>query len=241
MTRVEHIGNATLYLGDAREIVPALQASVLISDPPYGNSTVLGMGGGKRGDGGMWKGVGIPCDDTLGVRDEVIAMAGLPFAVLASIRSPLAPEGTKATLVWEKGEHVGAGDLSLPWKPNVELVHIGGDGWRGDYRQTSVLRFNAIAGCVGSRNDGLRWHPFEKPVALMEHLVDRAPPGVVLDPFMGSATTAIACLQRKRAFVGVEMMPQFFEIACQRVREWYAVGPLFGDAVTAKRAGAHTI
>jgi hypothetical protein len=225
------IGRATLYLGDARDIVPTLAADVLISDPPYGNSTVLGMGGGDRGDGGMWADVGIPCDDTLTVRDEVLRVAALPFAVLASVRSP-APPGTKTTLIWEKGEHVGAGDLSMPWKPNVEVIHIGGDGWSGPRRQTSVLRFNAIAGCVGRRNDGFRWHPFEKPVELMEHLIERAPPGVVLDPFMGGATTALACAKLGRDFIGIEMVPEFYQLALQRLREANGddAGPLFGEA-----------
>ncbi len=227
--REERIGRARLILGDAREIVPHLRADVLISDPPYGNATVLGMGGGDRGNGGMWADVAIPCDNDLAVRDEVVSLAGLPFAVLASVRSPMPPEGTKATLVWEKGEHVGAGDLSLPWKPNVELIHVGGKGWRGDRRQTSVLRFNAIGGCVGRRNDGFRWHPFEKPVALMAHLIERAPAGIVLDPFMGGATTAVACAMLGREFIGIEMVPKFFELACSRLRAANGddCGPLF--------------
>lgn len=232
MSRVECIGSATLYLGDARAIIGSISADVLISDPPYGNGTVLGMGGGDRGEGGMWADVGIPCDTTLEVRDEVVAAAGLPFAVLASVRSPLAPAGTKGTLFWEKGEHVGAGDLRFPWKPNVELIHVGGEGWRHERRQTSVLRFNAIAGCVGNRNDGHRWHPFEKPVELMAHLIERAPAGVVLDPFMGSATTAVAALQAGRRFIGIEVVPEFFELACKRVRAATGedAGPLFGEA-----------
>lgn len=232
MSRVEKIGRATLYLGDAREIVPQIRADVLISDPPYGNGTVLGMGGGDRGTGGMWADVSIPCDADLVVRDEVVRLAGLPFAVLASIRKPAAPDGTKATLVWEKGEHVGAGDLSMPWKPNVELIHVGGEGWRSERRQTSVLRYNAIAGCVGRRNDGFRWHPFEKPVELMAHLIERAPPGVVLDPFMGGATTALACAMVGRDFIGIEMVPEFFELAIQRLRAANGddAGPLFGEA-----------
>lgn len=225
------IGRATLYCGDARALIGKLRADVLISDPPYGNSTVLGMGGGSKGDGGMWADVGIPSDDTLDVRDEVLSAAGLPFAVLASVRSPSRPAGTVATLIWDKGEHVGAGDLSLPWKPNAELIHIGGKGWSSERRQGSVLRYNAVAGCVGKRNDGSRWHPFEKPVALMEHLVERAPEGVVIDPFMGGATTGLACLKLQRDFIGIELVPEFFEIACRRLRAANGdAGPLFGEA-----------
>lgn len=219
--RREVIGNAVLYLGDAREIASEL-TGITISDPPYGNATAMNHGG-------MWHRTGIVHDDTLAVRDEVMAALNQPFAIFAAINKPR-PDNARATLVWEKGEHVGAGDLALPWKPNVELIHVGGHGWAHRRRQTSVLRYNAISGCVGNRNDGHRWHPFEKPVDLMAHLIERAPAGVIVDPFMGSGTTGIAAIQQGRSFVGVEIDPTHFDTACRRIEDAQRQGSLFGAA-----------
>jgi len=215
--REEIIGNARLYLGDARDLIGELMG-VTISDPPYGNGTVLGMGGGSKGDGGMWAGVAIPHDNDLIVRDQVLSALDQPFAIFAAINKPR-PAATKITLIWDKGEHVGAGDLSLPWKPNAELIHVGGMGWSGSHRGSSILRFNAVAGCVGNRNDGKRAHPFEKPLDLMRHLVHRAPPLTIVDPFMGSGTTGVAAMMEGRPFVGVECNVDWFDAACKRIED----------------------
>lgn len=228
MGRIEQLAEGvTLYLGDCREIIPSLPLGyVVISDPPYGVSARSGMGGGTKGKGGMWAGATIAGDKDVSIRDEVLALANVPFAVLAAVRLPH-PPGTKATVVWDKGEHTGAGDLRLPWKPNFDLVHIGGDGWRHSRRGSGIIKFNAIAGCVGNRNDGHRYHPFEKPVALMEHFIERAPGNYIVDPFMGGASTAVAAINLGRRFAGVESDLKFFDIACSRVQATLAAPNMF--------------
>jgi site-specific DNA-methyltransferase (adenine-specific) len=62
-------------------------------------------------------------------------------------------------------------------------------------------------------------HPTVKPVALMEYLVRLAcrPGGTVLDPFMGSGTTGIACIREGMKFIGIEKSPEYFEIAKTRL------------------------
>jgi DNA modification methylase len=220
MSRVETIAEGvTLYLGDCREILPTLGSiGALISDPPYGVAARAGMGGGSKGDGGMWAGTTIAGDQDTTVRDEAIALAAAPFAVLSAVRIPH-PPGTKATVVWNKGEHTGAGDLRMPWKPSFELVHIGGDGWSAPKRIGGIVSINAVAGCVGNRNDGHRYHPFEKPIELMAHFVGRAPAGLIVDPFLGGGSTAIAAIKLGRPFVGIELKPEFFEIAKDRIEQ----------------------
>lgn len=233
--RAEIIGDATLYLGDCREVLEWLGApgveggyGSIVSDPPYGIGAKLGMGGGGKGDGGMWAGVGIEGDEDVSLRDAVLAAHPTPFAVFASPRrSP--PPGTRAVVCWDKGEHTGAGDLALPWKPSFELVHIGGHGWRASRRGGGVVRVNAVAGCVADRNDGKRFHPFEKPVEIMRHFCERAPPGAILDPFMGSGTTGVAALQIGRRFVGIELDPAHFDMACRRLEQAWRNQPLFAE------------
>jgi DNA modification methylase len=208
-----------LYLGDCREILgTAFQIDAFVTDPPYGIDAKLGMGGGTKGDGGMWKGRRIEGDQDTQVRDDVLQGGKVPFAAFGKVNiAP--PPGTRATVVWDKGEHVGAGDLSLPWKPNFELVFIGGKGWSYPRRGSGIVKVNAVAGCVGNRNDGHRHHPFEKPVQIMRHFIERAPGVSICDPFMGSGTTGVAAVNLGRRFVGIEIDPEFFDIACRRLAD----------------------
>jgi hypothetical protein len=232
------IGDAVLYLGDCLEILPTLpKVDAVITDPPYGIALQLGMGGGYKGDGGMWAGVGISGDEDVSARDAALQLADAPFAAFASPRRAPPPE-FRAVVVWDKGEHTGAGDLSMPWKPSFELVYVGGRGWSANHRGGGVIRFNAVAGCVADRNDGARFHPFEKPAALMAHFVERAPAGVICDPFMGSGTTGVACAQLGRKFIGIEIEPKYFDIACRRIEQAYAQGKLFQEPLPKQEQAA---
>jgi hypothetical protein len=233
MFEVVTIGNADLYLGDSREILHMLERGrtwITITDPPYGINAKLGMGGGDKGDGGMWKGRGIEGDQSLAVRDEVILAAGGPFAAFAKVNTRPVP-GTRGTVIWDKGEHTGAGDLNFPWKPSYELVFVGGDGWSGPRRNGGVIKVNAVAGCVADRNDGHRYHPFEKPVEIMRHFCEHAPLGTIVDPFMGSGTTGVAAVRLGRRFVGIEIDPEFFDTACRRIDDAVRSPELFTDNI----------
>jgi len=207
-----------IYHGDCRELLEPLGRSdmALISDPPYGINAVLGMGGGTNGNGGMWSGVYIAGDDDTTIRDWACSLFE-SWAVFGSPRRA-APAGTKATVVWDKGEHTGAGDLKLPWKPSFELVFIGGRDWSGR-RGGGVVRFNAVAGCVGNRNTGARFHPFEKPVGVMRHFVGRSEKRIICDPFMGAGTTLVAAKLEGRQAVGIEINEAYCEIAAKRLAQ----------------------
>ena len=65
------------------------------------------------------------------------------------------------------------------------------------------------------------YHPTEKPVRLMERLIALVTNegDVVLDSFMGSGTTGVACLNTKRRFIGMELDDTYFETACQRLAQ----------------------
>ena len=67
---------------------------------------------------------------------------------------------------------------------------------------------------------GERFHPTQKPVALMAWCIDRIPTAqTILDPFMGSGTTGIACANVGRKFIGIEIDPGHFDIACKRIEQ----------------------
>ena len=190
----QHAG-ITIYHGDCREILPTLpKCDLLLTDPPYGMALTSG-----------WDGVMGNCsvigDDDHALRDWVCDWWGNDPALIFGRWSIPKPLGIRMVLTWEKGNHVGMGDLSTPWKPNTEEIYVLGSGFEG-HRGSSVLKHLAIAGCVGAANTGLRNHTTEKPVTLMEELLGKCPQEwVILDPFMGSGTTLVAARYRDRGEV----------------------------------------
>ena len=75
-----------------------------------------------------------------------------------------------------------------------------------------------------------RSHPTEKPVGLMCWCVERVTPAdIILDPFMGSGTTGVACANLGRKFIGIEIDPGYFDIACRRIEEAYRQPRLFAE------------
>lgn len=209
----------TMHLGDCLDILPTLDVSrlVLVSDVPYGIALSSGRGGG-------FGRCTIANDGDTSMRDAALELYGPGPAIVFGTWRIARPPGTRVLLTWDKGEHVGMGDLELPWKPNTEEIYVLGDGFVGT-RTGSVLRHLAIAGGVGVARDakglilrGGRLHPTEKPVSLMLDLVGRCPPDrAVLDPFAGSASTGVAAMRLGRPFVGMEVDPTHFATACERL------------------------
>ena len=199
----------TIYHGDCREVTAWLAADVLVTDPPYG----MGL---RSGRGGAFGESEIEHDTDTTVRDAALALWGDRPALVCGRWSVERPTGTRMVLTWEKGEHVGMGDLSLPWKPNTEEVYVLGDGFTG-HRGSSVLRHLAIAGTVGQAGNGTRFHPTEKPTGLMRDLIQKCPPGVIADPFMGSGTTLRAAKDLGRKAIGVELLERYCEVAARRM------------------------
>ena len=72
-------------------------------------------------------------------------------------------------------------------------------------------------------------HPTQKPVKLYEYLIRTYsnPEDTILDPFMGSGTTGVACLQTGRKFIGIELDPGYFDIAKKRIEKAAMSPPLF--------------
>jgi site-specific DNA-methyltransferase (adenine-specific) len=105
------------------------------------------------------------------------------------------------------------GDLSWPWKPNYELAWIYGTGWTGP-RTSSILRYRVLPGNFTARD-----HPTQKPVALIEEIILKAPPGVIADPFAGSGSTLVAARNLGRKAIGVEIEERYCEIIALRLAQ----------------------
>lgn len=199
----------TLIHGDCREVLPGLECAVIVSDPPYG-ADATSRWEGAFGD------LRIKGDATTQLRDWLVAFAAehsIPAVLFGSPRV-LRPANCRAVLIWDKGEHVGMGDLSLPWSPNFEEIYVLGDGWRG-HRGSSVLRSLSPA----AFNRGERVHPMQKPVGLLAALIEKAPDGMIVDPFAGSGTTLAAAKLLGRRAIGIEIEERYCEVAARRLSQ----------------------
>ena len=201
--------SVTLYHGDCREVTAWLEADALVTDPPYGMALRSGMGG-SMGD------MRVAGDDSVQVRDDTLSLWPGPALVFGRWDLPI-PTGARMRLTWDKGEHVGMGDLSLPWKPNTEDIYVIGSGFQG-FRSGSVLRHLAVAGCVGRANKGVRNHPTEKPVSLMADLLAKTL-GTIADLFAGSGSTLVAAKQLGRKAIGVELEERYCEVIAKRLAQ----------------------
>jgi DNA modification methylase len=213
---IERIGDAILYLGDCYTILP-VKADVVVTDPPYGVAYATNWGG-------KFRGTKISGDESTAARDAALNLCeGTPALVFGSWRQPK-PANVRQVLIWEKGDHVGMGDLSCPWRPNTEEIYVIGAGFAG-HRGSSVLKHNAPSPNFTPEHS--RHHPTEKPVALMTDLIAKCLGTTVLDPFMGSGSTGVACATLGRKFIGIELERKYFDVACERIAAAYSQGRLF--------------
>lgn len=197
----------TLYHGDCLEIDAWRAAEVMIVDPPYG----IKYNSGARRETLPASIVG---DEDTTARDTVLGWwSPRPALVFGTWRIPR-PAGTRARLVWDTKGANGMGDLSIPWKPSDQEIYVLGAGFHGR-RDSNVL----VCAPVQSMATHGRLHPHEKPVALLERLLDKCPPGVVTDPFAGSGSTLIAARNQGCRAIGVEIEERYCEIIAKRLRQ----------------------
>jgi site-specific DNA-methyltransferase (adenine-specific) len=208
------IGDCVLYRGDCREILPTLgKVDAVVTDPPYGISYVHGAE--KRRHASLHNGKPIVGDDRPFDPAPFLAFPAVLFG--ANHFAARLPAGGR-WLVWDKRDGVGFNDQS-----DIEIAWCSGER-RADRIFSHLWSGFSKASERGER----RAHPTQKPVSVMRWCLGFLPDArTVLDPFMGSGTTGVACVREGRAFIGIEIDEGYFEIACKRIRDAYAQPDMF--------------
>ena len=214
--RVEQIGDATLYLGDCLEILPTLEpVDAVVTDPPYG----LGIDGqieqrNNRNPKHNRKGYEFLCWDDLRPSKRV-------FQLIERLSEEQIIWGGNYFIDCVKGINKGW----LFWDKGQRGLTISD----GELAYTSLKKpLRAITINRGELKKDFSEHPTQKPVRLIEWCLEQIPGSTsILDPFMGSGTTGVACANLGRKFIGIEIEPKYFDIACERIEAAYAQGRLF--------------
>ena len=123
--------------------------------------------------------------------------------------------------------HLGNCRSPLLWDKKNRGMHYADGEFAWTFFKKGTLRIydKALQG-TEVRQDG-REHPTQKPVGLMEWCIGFVPDAqIILDPFMGSGTTGVACMNLGRTFIGIEREPKYFDIACRRIEDAQRQGRL---------------
>lgn len=202
IVREERIGGQRLILGDCAAILPTLErVDLLLVDPPFGIGAENHAGPEKSGwtqwEGKKWDKERPAPEVFAAMRKaskEQIIWGGNYFADL------LPP--TMRWLIWDKGQRdFSLADCEVAWTSQNKAMRI------FNYARAKALQ------------DG-KEHPTQKPVALMQWCLGFFPNAkTVLDCYMGSGTTLYACQKMGRNGIGIEIDPDYFDIACRRVDE----------------------
>lgn len=227
--RKEQIGLATLYLGDCREVLPFVKADAVITDPPYGISYVSAWR--KQGKTEMLTADDCAPTDTVQMMAQAINEGGALYLatrydVAAQWNDAILEAGLimKTPIYWDKGNHT-SGDLEGDYGAQVEIFIFAHKG-------RHLLRGKRLSNLWLVPRDVASDHPTPKPVRLMEKMVAASTDmgGVIADPFMGSGSTGVAAVKMGRSFVGVEIEPKYFDMACGRIEQAQRQAQMFDYA-----------
>ena len=232
----------TLYHTDSVEIVDALRAmnpDAVIMDPPYGIDFVrINRKAGtsvKDGRGDVIRRYPRkvnPADTVVGddAGVDISPWLSFPQALLwgADHMREQLPQGGRF-LAWDKLEGMppcdGFSDVEFAWHSAAGSTSIISHMWKGFKTRKDG----------GEHPRAERDHPMQKPIRVMEWCIEQCrldPGALILDPYMGSGTTAIAAFKRKMRFVGVEIDRRWFDVAVERIARMTADGPLFEVVLT---------
>ena len=208
--REERIGNQRLILGDCLQVMPTLgRFDACVTDPPYGVFKRTNTDGKMFGKETIYS-----TDDKAAGWD--VRPGSEAFAAIMATKKYVVWGGnyfadimgaSPGVMIWHKktGNNSYA-DCEIAWTNATGTTRIFEHQWCGAFKDSER----------GQR----AVHPTQKPVALMEWCLGFLPDAkTILDPFMGSGTTLVACQRMGRAGTGIELDPDYFAIACKRVDE----------------------
>lgn len=197
--------HVTIYHGDCFDLLDELTFDVVVTDPPYGLSWTLPAYNGSRAHSG------ISNDGDTAARDRLLELTGVPALVFGSpILKP--PADLRQVLVWAKPPDSGIFGTVGGYRRDWEAIYMVGD-WPPSKADRSSIITTTDGGIGSYLNNG---HPHTKPVRLLRKLIDKAPAGVILDPFAGSGTTLRAAKDLGRKSIGIEIEERYCEIAAKR-------------------------
>ena len=203
------IGNATLYCGDCLDILPILDKGAIdavVTDPPYGIGYAHGGGKSALVNRKPIVGDDRPFDPAPWFCFPKLLLWG------ADCFKTRLPEGG-TMLCWDKSCGAGPADVFL----DAEYAWMSVRNARCIYRH---LWKGLLRAGEGASSRAKRLHPSQKPVELMRWCLEPLRVGigkVVLDPYMGVGSTGVACVTSGRKFIGIEIDPEYFEMACRRI------------------------
>lgn len=203
--RVERIGDCVLYQADCMDVLPTLErVDAVVTDPPYGIN-VQSKRRGRNVESWDANTCQAEVDLCIGLSDEAIVFGGNYYT--------LPP--TRCWLLWDK-----------MISPGLNLAHAE-MAWTNLDRQGVRIKRHLWSGPFREGSEARNGHPTQKPIDVMRWAVGFTRGLLVLDPFMGSGTTGVACVQLGRKFIGIEREPKYFDIACDRIAKAVAQGRLF--------------
>lgn len=244
--RKEVIGNATLYLGDCRDVLATMQrVDAVIADPPYAVSVAGAAHVGQAGKGTRrldffagdadWRGMNERVQQAL---RAALALSPSTAAIWCSHRqigfivADLEAAGFSSRMNFWRKECPPPAPPGAGFSSAVECCVYGykpGRAWNGGVYELNVFECDSYRHGQPGKVD----HPTQKPLQLMLWQIERITNAgqTVLDCFMGSGTTGVAATMLGRRFIGIEIEPRYFDIACRRIAEAQRQGDMFRDAV----------
>ena len=202
------LGDCTLYLGDCLEVmkeIPDKSVDAVITDPPYN----LGIDYGKftddnRLDYAEWCSLWFFQLERICIKTIAISCGVTNWGMWNKIKEPI------WTLCWHKPFSVGHGAFGFSnWEPVIIYGTSGKNERQSDYFQATFVKDKSAEG-----------HPCPKPINWGKNIakIITKSTDTILDPFMGSGTTGVACVQTGRKFIGIEIEKKYFDIAVKRIK-----------------------
>lgn len=212
--RVEQLADGvTLYLGDCREVIPTLKdIDTIVTDPPYG--------------------IGFKYYSYIDTRDNLRNLIAALFANRHKFKRAAILCGPSQIHEYPPSEWVGA----ITWDTTGSFGKFGYSQWTpillygadldgfgniNGITKTDVYHISGGSSVGFQRGADEKEHTCPKPLNIMRYTVQRytEPNSGILDPFMGSGTTGVASIKLGRKFIGIEIEPKYFDIACRRISE----------------------